>query len=182
MDRVPPWLVSMFVGLLGSAFLGAVGSPALVALVGGVVVGLLAHRARRDPPWTAAGRGRWRAAWRAGGSRLGDLAAWWRRRARGGAGAFGRADRAPPAGGWPGGPGSAWSVPRSDAPSEPEPRGQVTVRCEVVTARFQVWHSTDTGRAYEVSVERGLVDAVPGDLGTLTFEGGRPRVVRRAVN
>jgi hypothetical protein len=50
------------------------------------------------------------------------------------------------------------------------------VRCEVVGERFQVWHSTDTGRAYEVAPRDAPADALPGDEGWLSFDGGRPRV------
>jgi hypothetical protein len=46
----------------------------------------------------------------------------------------------------------------------------------VVTDRLQVWHSTDTGRAYEIDLRRAPEEARPGDLGWLAFEGGRPRV------
>ncbi len=56
------------------------------------------------------------------------------------------------------------------------------MRCEVATARLQVWHSTLTQRAYEVPSERGLENAAPGVLADLVFEGGRPRVVPREVN
>jgi len=50
------------------------------------------------------------------------------------------------------------------------------VRCEVVGERFQVWHSTDTGRAYEVAPRDAPAEAHPGAEGWLSFEGGRPRV------
>jgi hypothetical protein len=192
MRRVPGWLVSMFAGLLGVALLGALGAPSLVALLVGIAVGLAAHRSRRDPPWTAAGRRRWREAWRGAGTRIASLRRWWSALARGRGGRFGGpfgdAGRAQPPGGWPGGPGSAWGEGSDGEPGseedadEPGAGGHVTVRCELVTGRFQVWHSTDTGRPYEVPTERGLAGAAPGDIGTLRFEGGRPRIVPRTVN
>jgi hypothetical protein len=46
---------------------------------------------------------------------------------------------------------------------------------------MQVWHSTDTGRAYEVALPDGPAGAFPGDEGWLSFEGGRPRVRRGAT-
>jgi hypothetical protein len=181
MRRLPHWLVSMFVGLLAVAVLGSLGAPALVALLGGVAAGFVAHRSRRDPPWTAAGRRRGRDAWRGARDRTRALRRWWVDRSRSRR-PFG-GGRSSPEGGWPGGPGSSWTEPRVEEPEPIEPRGSVvTVRCEIVTDRLQVWHSTDTGRAYEVPRERGLPSAAPGDLGSLTFEGGRPRVTRRAVN
>ncbi|MBA2667593.1 MAG: hypothetical protein H0U69_11220, partial [Trueperaceae bacterium] len=103
MQRLPPWLVSMFAGLFGAALLGALGAPSLVALLGGVAVGFVAHRSRRDPPWTAAGRRRWREGWHRGRLWAGSIGRAWqayasRRRDPFGPGGGGRA--APPHG-WP---------------------------------------------------------------------------------
>lgn len=173
----------MFAGLLGMALMGALGLPSLVALLFGVVVGLLSVRVIRAPPWTAAGRRRWRTLARDVRASVSRVRQLWRSRR-------GRAMWVPqtPPGGWPGGPGSAVHGPGAEAAKTPvaeasTPAGaELRVRCEIVTSRLQVWHSTDTGRAYEVPTERGLAGAVPGDVAVLRFERGRPRVVARRVN
>jgi hypothetical protein len=181
--RIPHWLIAMFAGLLGAALLGRTGAPALAAVLFGALVGMGALRLLRDPPWTLAGRRGWRALATRLLRSVASLRQRWR--ARGGGGVV---VPPTPVRGWPGGPGSAWTGAASDArpPRPPDqatmPGAEVTVRCEVVTGRLQVWHSTDTGRAYEVPAERGLAGAAPGDVGLLRFERGKPRVVARRLN
>lgn len=161
----------MFAGVLGAAAAGALGANGFVAFVAAVIVGVLAWRVERAPPWTRAGR----AAWSASVLR-------WRRIVAGVASAA-RGRRM----------GTQWTVPRGgrDAPWGPgaaapppevAPGARVAVRCEVATERMQVWHSMATRRAYEVPSERGLADAQPGTEADLVFERGRPRIVRRPLN
>lgn len=167
MQRVPHWLIASFVGVLAAAALGGRGANAFVALLAAVAAGLIALRALRDPPWTAVGRARWR--W--------SFASW---------GALARAlvaARRP----WPSRPVD-WPTPDAPPPHgaapvpDVAPGARLPVRCEVVTERLQVWHSTLTHRAYEVPVDRGLADATPGMVADLVFERGRPRIVTRAMN
>ena len=168
MRSVPSWLIAMFVGVGAAALAGGAGANAFTALVAAVAAGLLAQRVQRDPPWTVTGRAAWRRSWAA-----------WSRGARG----LLRARRVPP--GWAGQDDPAYVPPvQAGASSSPEARagGRVPVRCEVVTDRLQVWHSTVTQRAYEVPSERGVPGARPGSLGELVFERGRPRVVPRDLN
>jgi hypothetical protein len=173
----------MFAALLGMALMGAFGLPSLVALLFGAAAGVLAMRVILAPPWTATGRRRWRVGARDLRASVGRVRQLWRS----------RRPRAawvppPPPGGWPGGPGSAVPGQGAEAAGAPVaeasmPVGaELRVRCEIVTPRLQVWHSTDTGRAYEVPTERGLAGAVPGDVALLRFERGRPRVVAPRVN
>jgi hypothetical protein len=162
----------MLAGVLAAAIVGGLGASAAVAVVVAVAVGLLTQRLRRDRPWTRDGRRRWRQAahqaraWLEMGRRL------WRAR-----------PSRPVRPSWVGGDSPTAGASGWHPEDGEEPTGTpITVRCEVVTPRVQVWHSTDTGRAYEVAPERGLPGALPGDLASLAFERGRPRVVRRPLN
>jgi len=149
----------------GAALVSVLGGPLLVGLVAGGALALGYRPLRRDPPWSARGRAAWRAraatwaeAWRAGA----QLRRLWRGAARpvetdldmeG-------ATRVDPA--------AARAAARFDA--------AFRVRCEFVGDRFQVWHSTDTGRAYEVVPRDAPAQVAVGDEGWLSFEAGRPRV------
>jgi hypothetical protein len=154
----------------GAVLVSALGGPVLVGLIVGGLAAWLVPTAFRAPPWTPGGR----AAWRARGRSLATLAragrAWWAlaRRARGGDPYATR----PPVNGADAG----WAVDPNDARDGARFDAAFAVRCEVVTERLQVWHSTDTGRAYEIDPRRAPTEARPGDLGWLAFEAGRPRV------
>jgi hypothetical protein len=178
---VPAWLVSMFVGLVGAALVGALGGSSLLALLVGAACGLFAHRFRHDPPLRADGRRRWRERFRrtrSSGAALARVLQVLARRSAAGPFSVPSDHRAPPPSHDP--DTGDWHRPAS-APRAPE-RGPIPVRCEFVTRSIQVWHSTETGRAYEVAAERGIADARPGDVAAITFDGGRPRVVGRVVN
>jgi hypothetical protein len=112
------------------------------------------HPVRRDPPWTARGR----RAWRLRGAN--SLALW--RAAR-------QLRRAGPI-----------VVTRVDPAQHQRQAARfdavIRVRCEIVSERLQVWHASDTGRAYEVFARDSYPEARPGDAGWLSFEGGRPRI------
>ncbi len=166
----------MFAGVLAAAAAGGLGANALVALLAAIVVGLVALRSLRDPPWTTRGRRAWRASWQ----RWRDLVQAFSARSRG-AGRVrsgGRSWRDRPVGDVADGPPPAAPY----GPPEVRPGSRVPVRCEVATERLQVWHSTATQRAYEVPAERGLAGATPGVVADLVFERGRPRVLPREVN
>ena len=168
----------MFAGVLAAAAAGGLGANALVALLAAVVVGMVALRALRDPPWTMRGRRAWRSGWQR----------WWDLMR-----AFAARSRGPGPGRGPGG-GRSWrrggggdvadfTPPGAPTgPPEVRPGSRLPVRCEVATERLQVWHSTATQRAYEVPAERGLAGATPGVVADLVFERGRPRVLPREVN
>lgn len=155
------WPLAMLAFFVGATLVSALGGPLLVGLLVGGLAAWLLPAVRRSPPWTPGGRAAWRA-------RLGTLAllgragrTWWallRMRGRRGA------------------PAPGWTVDPSDAHDAARFEAAFAVRCEVVTPRLQVWHSTDTGRAYEVDARRAPASARPGDLGWLAFEGGRPHV------
>jgi hypothetical protein len=157
----------MFAGVFAAAAAGGLGAGAFVSLLAAVVVGLLALRSLRDPPWTPAGRRSWSA----------NLQGW-RRLLVGLAGRAGAARHAR-AGGERADTAAAYAP---TPPPEVAPGARLSVRCEVANERLQVWHSTATRRAYEVPAERGLPQAYPGAVGDLVFERGRPRVVPRDVN
>lgn len=145
----------------GAALVSVAGGPLLVGLLVGGGVALAWRPLRRDPPWTARGRAAWRSravvaleALRMGGSLWRN----WRREAT---------------------PAPEWRehvVDPADARAAARFDAAFRVRCEVVGERFQVWHSTDTGRAYEVAPHDAPADAAPGDEGWLSFERGRARV------
>jgi hypothetical protein len=178
--RLPPWLVSMFVGVFAAAGVGALGGSSLVALLIGGGAGLLALRLRLDPPWRPPGRRRWRErllALRGAGRALVHLVQSTARRSA--VGPF-TPPGAPGEGSWDPRNSSRTYVPGDDEPARRG--GAIAVRCELVTPTIQVWHSTETGRAYEVQAARGLVGARAGDLAVLTYEGGRPRIRLKVVN
>jgi hypothetical protein len=178
---VPAWLVSMFVGLGGAALVGALGGSSLLALLVGAACGLLAHRFRHDPPWRAYGRRRWRERFRrarSSGATVASVLQALARRSATGPFSVPHDPRGPRPSHDP--DTGDWSRPGT-VRHEPE-RGPIPVRCEFVTGTIQVWHSTETGRAYEVATERGIADARPGDVAAITFDGGRARVVGRVVN
>ncbi len=154
----------------GAVLVSALGGPVLVGLIVGGLAAWLVPMTFRAPPWTPRGR----AVWRARGSALGGLArgarAWWAL-ARPGRQAGPYASRAPVDDA-----DVAWTVDPNDAREGARFDAAFAVRCEVVTDRLQVWHSTDTGRAYEIDLRRAPAEARPGDLGWLAFEAGRPRV------
>jgi len=156
------WLGPMVAFFVGAALVSVLGGPLLAGLLVGGIAAWAWRPLRRDPPWTARGR----AAWRARGAGLVRSARAWGR-----VGRHWRRARAAPPPGWreaAADPADAREAARFDA--------AFRVRCEVVGTRFQVWHSTDTGRAYEVAPRDAPAGAVPGDEGWLAFEGGRPRV------
>jgi hypothetical protein len=178
---VPSWLVSMFVGLGGAALVGALGGSGLLALVVGAACGFLAHRFRHDPPWRGYGRRRWRERFRrarSSGAALARVLQALARRSAAGPFSVPNGPRGPR------GSRDAETGERSDPASarQAAERGAIPVRCELVTGTMQIWHSTETGRAYEVAAERGIAGARPGDVASITFSGGRPRVVGRVVN
>jgi len=149
----------------GAVVVSAVGGPLLLGIVVGGVAALVWRPVRRDPPWTARGRAAWRTRLAAG---LAGARAWTRllRSLRGGS--------AQP---WVGtDEGFARSVDPTDAREAARFDAAFRVRCEAVTSRVQVWHSTDTGRAYEVALRDAPEGVRPGDEGWLSFDGGRPRV------
>ncbi len=156
----------MGVFFAGAVLVSALGGPVLVGLLVGGLAAWVLPMAFRAPPWTPGGR----AAWRARGATLVALGragrAWWALARRGRkADFFGSR-----------GPGSAGTVDPADAREGARFDAAFPVRCEVVTERLQVWHSTDTGRAYEIDLRRAPAEARAGDLGWLAFESGRPRV------
>ena len=160
----------MFAGVFAAGAAGALGAGAFVALLATVLVGFVALRSLRDPPWTLHGRRAWQASLRRWRGLFAGLAGrTTARRPGSGAGRGHGADWAPP-------------PPAASPPPGATTGGRLGVRCEVATERLQVWHSTTTQRAYEVPAERGLPNAYPGALGDLVFERGRPRVVPRDVN
>jgi len=159
------WLGPTAAFFAGAALVSVLGGPLLVGLLAGGAAALAWRPLRRDPPWTVRGR----AAWRARAAALAEgTRAWgslWR---------HWRLLRKPP---------PAWeedavdpAVDPADARAAARFDAAFRVRCEVVGERFQVWHSTDTGRAYEVAPRDAPADALPGDEGWLSFDGGRPRV------
>lgn len=149
---------------VGSVAVSAMGGPLLV----GLVVGALAAGAwgpfRRDPPWTVGGRARW---WARGAGALAAAraaAATWsllRQRQR-------HSGERPAR--------SASGVDPADTSAARRFDAVFRVRCEVVGERFQVWHSVDTGRAYEVAPWDAPSDARPGAEGWLSFDGGRASI------
>jgi len=145
----------------GAVLVSLMGGPLLVGLLVGGVAALAWRPLRRDPPWTARGRAAWRsrAAFATEAIRASGLV--WRQWRRGATEATAWREHAVD-------PADARAAARFDA--------AFRVRCEVVGERFQVWHSTDTGRAYEVAPRDAPAAAVSGDEGWLTFEGGRARV------
>lgn len=175
--RLPGWAPAMASFFLGAVLVSAVGGPLLVGLLVGALAAWWAPALLRDPPWTARGRFAWRARLAAVAT-LGRAArAWWALARRAGPFAGRGGDPfAAPGGGEPGTGGAPWTVDPADARTAARFDAAFAVRCEVATARVQVWHSTDTGRAYEVDPRSAPADARPGDLGWLAFEGGRPRV------
>lgn len=166
----PSWAPAMGAFFAGTVLVSALGGPLLVGLLVGALAAWLLPMTLRAPPWTARGRGVWRARSSAFASLGRTARAWWALSRRGrGTDPFG--SRARPDDGVAG-----WSVDPSDARDGARFDAAFPVRCEVVTERLQVWHSTDTGRAYEIDPRRAPAEARPGDLGWLAFEAGRPRV------
>jgi hypothetical protein len=156
------WLGPTAAFFAGAALVSVLGGTLLVGLLAGGVAALAWRPLWRDPPWTARGR----VAWRVRAAALAEGARTWSSVWR-----HWRRLRAAARPAWEGpavDPADARAAARFDA--------AFRVRCEVVGARFQVWHSTDTGRAYEVAPRDAPTDAVPGDEGWLSFDGGRPRV------
>ena len=155
------WLAPMVAFFGGAVLVSLMGGPLLVGLLVGGVAALAWRPLRRDPPWTARGRAAWRsrAAFATEAIRASGLV--WRQWRRGATEATAWREHAVD-------PADARAAARFDA--------AFRVRCEVVGERFQVWHSTDTGRAYEVAPRDAPAAAVSGDEGWLTFEGGRARV------
>ena len=155
------WLTPMAAFFGGAVLVSVLGGPLLVGLLVGGAAALAWRPLLRDPPWTARGRAVWRsrAAVAAEASRAWGLV--WRHWRRG-------ATAAPE--------GREHGVDPADARVAARFDAAFRVRCEVVGERFQVWHSTDTGRAYEVAPRDAPAAAAPGDEGWLSFEGGRARV------
>lgn len=165
----PSWAPAMAAFFAGAVLVSALGGPVLVGLLVGGLAAWLVPMTFRAPPWTPRGR----AVWRARGNALGVVGraarTWW---------ALARRNRRfePYGSGAPVEGEGAWTVDPNDAREAARFDAAFSVRCEVVTDRLQVWHSTDTGRAYEVDLRRAPAEARPGDLGWLAFEAGRPRV------
>ena len=166
----PSWAPAMGAFFAGSVLVSALGGPVLLGLLVGGLAAWFVPLTFRAPPWTPRGR----AVWRARGTALGTLSragrAWWSL-ARRGRGVDPYGSRAPVDDVDPG-----WTVDPNDARDGARFDAAFAVRCEVVTERLQVWHSTDTGRAYEIDLRRAPAEARAGDLGWLAFEAGRPRV------
>jgi hypothetical protein len=160
------WLAPMAAFFAGSVLVSALGGPLLLGLLVGGAAAFAYRPVRRDPPWTARGR----AAWAARGAAALAAARLWTHLLR--------SLRRGPAEPWV----EAAPDPRTASVDALHLReaarfdAAFPVRCEVVTARLQVWHATDTGRAYEVALRDAPVDARPGDEGWLSFRGGRPLV------
>jgi len=142
----------------GALVVSILGGPLLLGLLLGGAVALLWHPLRRNPPWLPGGRRAWRQRFLDGGSLL--------RRVR----QLRRATRPPTASAAPN--VSPLHHQRQAARFDAVFR----VRCEVVTERLQVWHASDTGRAYEVLARDSYPHAQPGDEGWLSFENGRARI------
>lgn len=169
MARVPQWLIAMFVGVVAAGAAGGAGAHVLVALLAALVVGVVSLRVLRDPPWSGRGRAAWRRSAERWSRSLTTLLSS-RRAVRGWSTGVPTGSHVPP-------------VEAGDArPPDARPGSRIPVRCEIATERIQVWHSTTTQRAYEVTAERGLAGARPGSMGDLIFERGRPRVVARELN
>jgi len=161
------WLAPMAAFFAGAVLVSAVDGPLLLGLLAGGAAAFAYHPLRRDPPWTARGRAAWAVRLAAAGAaaRLGTHLL--------------RSLRRGPAEPWvEAAPGPARSASVDPVHRRDAARFDAVfrVRCEVVTARLQVWHATDTGRAFEVALRDAPVDARPGDEGWLSFRGGRPTV------
>ena len=153
----PGWLGPTAGAFAAAVAVSVLGGPLLLGLLAAVAVALLWHPLRRNPPWTRRGR-----------------LAWQQRAAR--TAAFARAaSRLRRAVHPTGAPvvQVSFGYHRHDAQRFD---AVIRVRCEIVSDRLQVWHASDTGRAYEVFTRDSYPDALPGDEGWLSFEGGRPRV------
>jgi hypothetical protein len=159
------WIPPMTVFFGAAVLVSVLGGPLLLGLLVGAAAALVWRPLRRDPPWTARGRAAWRG--RAAAVSIGARAGGQLLRLLRGVGQPSRDGPHPPYV-RPVDPADARTAARFDA--------AFRVRCEVVTARMQVWHSTDTGRAYEVALRDGPASALPGDEGWLSFDGGRPKV------
>jgi len=153
----PGWLgptVGFFAGAVAVSILGG---PLLLGLLLGGLVALLWHPFRRDPPWRLGGRRAWRQRILRGVSFLRTV-----RQLR-------RAVPVPHASGSNVSPlHHQRQAARFDA--------VFRVRCELISERLQVWHASDTGRAYEVFPRDSYPEARPGDEGWLSFENGRARI------
>ena len=153
----------------GAVVVSALGGPLILGLLVGGLAALVARPLRRDPPWTPRGRLVWRRRARVAGEAFRAWRAWSSARTRA------PGPGTPPPGGAPRG-SDFWPVDPNDGREAARFDAAFEVRCEVVTTRLQVWHSTDTGRAYEIDARSAPADARPGDVGWLAFDGGRPRV------
>lgn len=161
------WVGPMTAFFLGSLVVSLLNGPLIVGLIVGAAAAWAWGPLRRDPPWTARGRARWA---HLGASMVATVRAatmaW--RTLRSPSPVRGT-DRVRP----------GREVDPSDARVASRFDAVLRVRCEVVGERFQVWHSVDTGRAYEVAPWDAPSDARPGAEGWLSFDGGRARI--RAV-
>ncbi len=161
------WLAPLSAFFAGAVLVSALGGPLLLGLLVGAAAAFAYRPLRRDPPWTVRGRAAWRARFVAvvGAARVGSSLV--------------RSLRRRPPEPWLDADPDAAGAPRVDPVHAREAArfdAAFRVRCEVVAARVQVWHSTDTGRAYEVALRDAPRDARPGDEGWLSFQGGRPTV------
>jgi hypothetical protein len=135
--------------------------PLFVALLFGAVAAFAANPLVRNPPWTRAGRSRWRQ--RAVGTLqvMRFVAAFVRAATRGPNDAAGRA---------------APGVDPQDARVAARFDAVLRVRCEAMGDGLQIWHAPDSGRAYQVHPNDAPSDAQVGTEGWLSFDGGRARV------
>lgn len=154
------WWGPMLGFFFGAFVVALLEGPLLVGLLVGGGVALLWRPLRRDSPFTPLGRAAWRRRARNALERLRGLGLWLRLLRRGAVRA------APP----------IREPLRGDLAMGRRFDAVVRVRCEVRLDRIEVWHSVETGRAYEVLPRDSFAAAAPGLEGWLSFEGGRPRV------
>lgn len=155
----PGWMGPMLGFFAGALAVSLLGGPLLLGLLAGALVYGGWHPLRHNPPWTRRGRGVWRERF-ARGLTLWRAARQLRRGARGVSVHSSSTVRVVPL--------YQREATRYDA--------VIRVRCEHLSERLQVWHASDTGRAYEVLSRDSYPQASLGVEGWLSFEGGRPRV------
>jgi hypothetical protein len=149
------WLGPLLGFFLGALAVSVLGGALMVGLLVGGLSALLWHPLQRQPLWTQRGRAHWVSrvrlwlSWLKLGVSLGAKVRFERRT-------------------------EVWQA--GDARMGQRYDAVFRVRCELVGERFEVWHSLETGRAYEVMPQDSFPVAEPGVEGWLSFDRGRPRV------